>query len=387
MSFGGAAAICAALLAASATEDVERAKEYFEAGRKAYERSRYEAAIAAFEEAYKLAPRSGLAFSLAQALRLQFFVDRDPYKLERAVELYRLYLRRSPQGRRRPDAVDHLSTLEPILLRLQQEQRLESLKTERAEQTQVMVSTAIEGARAAIDDGTLREAPLVAQVDPGEHVVRIEAKGYESKEVRVQAVQGRLVVVDGELDELPAELAIETSRGAEVAVSGRIVGTTPLERPLRLSAGRYLVSVRKTGAIPVSQELELARGESQTLKAELRPTTQRKVAWTIVGLSGGLLVAGGVTTGLAIDADTQAQDLSDRVESGPPLTPQERDELAALTSERDDFRLASGLLIGGAVVAGVAGLLLLVLDKPSPAAPQSGIELVPGLSPSARIRF
>jgi hypothetical protein len=372
--------------AAGAAEDVERAKSYFDAGRKAYERSRYEAAIIAFEAAYELAPRPGLAFSLAQALRLQFYLDRDPAKLERAVELYERYLEEAPTGRRREDAVDHLSTLKPILLRMQQERRLEGLQQRRRDQTQVMVSTDVVGARAAIDDGGFRDAPLVQRVSPGPHRVRVEAEGYARKEVQIEAVEGRLVVVEADLDPLPARLAIETSGGAEVAVGGRVVGKTPLEAPLELDAGRHLVSVRKTGARPVARELDLDRGEAQTLRVDLAPTPQRKIAWAVIGTSGALLIAGGVTTGLALVEDADARRLADRLETGPPLSPSERDELADATARRDDLRLASGLLLGGAVATGITGVLLLVFDRPR--APDASIEVTPGLASfSVRGRF
>jgi len=372
----------AALLFVSANADLERAKSYFSAGSKAYDRSQYDAAIVAFEAAYELAPRPALAFSLAQAHRLQFYLDRDPLKLERSVELYETYLRQAPSGRRRVDAVDHLATLKPILLRMQQEQRLEGLRRQRKDETQVMVSTDVAGAKAAVDDGPLRDAPLVAKIAPGPHEVRVVAEGYASKHLGIQAVEGRLVVVEADLDPLPATLAIQTTSGAEVAVGGRVVGETPLDAPLRLDAGRHLVTLRKTGARPVAQELNLARGEAQTLKVDLEPTVQRRIAWAVVATSGALLTAGGITAGFAVARDADASELSDRVDQGPALSPSERDELTRLTSERDDYRLASGLLLGGAVVTGVTGVLLLIFDRPRPDVGRT-IEVVPGIGGAA----
>src|SRR5262245_36516586 len=83
---------------ARAQTDVEAAKRYFEAGRQTYETGQYIPAITAFEESYKRAPRSAIVFSLAQAYRQQFFIDKDARKLKRAVELYRQYLAEVPQG-------------------------------------------------------------------------------------------------------------------------------------------------------------------------------------------------------------------------------------------------------------------------------------------------
>ena len=67
--------------------------------------------------------KSAILFSTAQAYRRQYFVDREPAKLKRAVDLYRQYVGEVAQGGRRDDAVQHLSDLEPLLARVEDEQR------------------------------------------------------------------------------------------------------------------------------------------------------------------------------------------------------------------------------------------------------------------------
>src|SRR5205085_10860399 len=59
--------ICGSASAAENTEQVERARKYFEAGKQAYGAGLFNGAISAFEEAYQLSPRPQIAFSLAQA--------------------------------------------------------------------------------------------------------------------------------------------------------------------------------------------------------------------------------------------------------------------------------------------------------------------------------
>jgi hypothetical protein len=352
-----------------AGDSLEAAKRYFEAGSQAYRQSRYDAAIAAFEAAYDLAPRPALAFSMGQAYRLQYFLDRDPGKLVRAVELYKRYLAEDPDGRRREDAVDHLSTLEPIVLRMEQERRLSELEAESARRTQLMVATGVEGARAAIDGGPPETAPLVAEVGPGEHEVRVEASGYASRTVRIRAVEGRLVVVDGNLQALPGQLRITGARGAQVSVGGRPVGKTPLDGPISLEAGRHFVTVEKRGAVPVARDVRLERGGEQTVRVDLHPTRQRRWAWGVLGLSTALAAAGGVSLGVTLSAESDAQGLTDRLQSSG-LTAAEARELDDAIARRDDFRVASAVLLGTAGVAAATGLLLFLFDRPPvPSAP------------------
>ena len=63
---------------------VAKAKELFDAGAREYENGRFDLAIQAFEQAYKIAPRDGIVFSMAQAHRRQFTRSSDPAHLARA---------------------------------------------------------------------------------------------------------------------------------------------------------------------------------------------------------------------------------------------------------------------------------------------------------------
>ena len=67
-------ATCLTLSAGSAG-DLARARLFFESGERAYQEGAYEAAIAAFQQAQEVAPHPAIFFSLAQAYRLQYFLD------------------------------------------------------------------------------------------------------------------------------------------------------------------------------------------------------------------------------------------------------------------------------------------------------------------------
>src|SRR5262249_1560300 len=83
----------------------EKARVLAEGGRHYHDAGDYEQAIAAFKEAYVLAPSPGLLFNLAQAYRLAGQCDD-------AAWMYRRYLDASPAADRRAIAENHLAIVE-----------------------------------------------------------------------------------------------------------------------------------------------------------------------------------------------------------------------------------------------------------------------------------
>ena len=82
-----------------------KAKELATRGRVYHDAGDYSMAIAAFKEAYVLAPSPGLLFNIAQAYRLAGNCDE-------AAWMYRRYLDTNPTGTNRELAEQHLSTVE-----------------------------------------------------------------------------------------------------------------------------------------------------------------------------------------------------------------------------------------------------------------------------------
>jgi tetratricopeptide (TPR) repeat protein len=105
-----AALLAIACLAASATiaradEPVPpKARRLAALGRTLHEQGDYARAIAAFQEAYVLAPRPGLLFNIAQAYRLQGNCDD-------AELVYRRYIAARPPAEERALAQQHLATV------------------------------------------------------------------------------------------------------------------------------------------------------------------------------------------------------------------------------------------------------------------------------------
>lgn len=109
--------IIAAILAASAAAPAyaddtlaperipQRARELADKGREYHDQGEYMKAVAAFKEAYVLAPSPGLLFNIAQAYRLAGDCDD-------AAWMYRRYLDTNPSDQARVLAEQHLSSVE-----------------------------------------------------------------------------------------------------------------------------------------------------------------------------------------------------------------------------------------------------------------------------------
>jgi tetratricopeptide (TPR) repeat protein len=105
VSYALVAVVVAATTAAAAEPIPEKARALASRGRAAHDRRDYAAAIAAFTEAYAIAPAPALLFNLAQAYRLKGSCDD-------AALMYRRYLGANPSYDGRVLAEAHLATVE-----------------------------------------------------------------------------------------------------------------------------------------------------------------------------------------------------------------------------------------------------------------------------------
>lgn len=366
---------------AQAQDDVARARQFFEAGKQSYEAGRYAQAIAAFGESYALAPRSATVFSLGQAYRLQYFQDRDPAKLKKAIDLYRQYLAEEPRGARRGDATEHIAVLDPIWQRMEDKDRRMAADAGARSPTQIMVSSQLPGAQGAVDDAPLTEVPFVITAAPGKHKIRVEAEGYFPAEYEQIAIEGRLVMVDAKLEPRPAIVRVEAPDGAQVSLSGRPVGEAPLA-PLSLPAGRYLVTVTQLGRYPEQREVVVDRGAEAALDIELETTGQRYVAYGVWGTSAAALALGGMATAFALSQESKAESILERRTAGP--NPLSLDDVAAYdraVSRRDELSNVSIVLFGSSVALAITGTLLYFFDSPRVEASPMGMNVAPVIGP------
>jgi uncharacterized membrane protein len=377
-----AMAVVAAAAPARAQDHRAEAEQLFRAGEKLYKRGVYDEAAGLFEQAYGLLPLPAIAFSAAQAYRLQYFADDDARKLKRAIELYEKYIADTPSGGRKADAVQSLAELKPRmdLLEASKGGPIGSMAAPVA-QTKLMVSSQVDGAMVTVDDGAPVEQPLVREVEPGRYRIRVTADGYAPFDEKRDVVDGQFRSVEVVLVALKARLTVHAAAGAALSVDGRPVGVAPLATPVLLDAGKHLVTATRRGHQPWSREIELERGEQLDLTAEQGITTQRRVAYGVFAAAGVSLTVGGVVAVLAASAGSQASELNDkRLSQG--ITSDELVRYDSLVARRDSRRTASLVLVGVGGGLAVAGALLYLLDQPradSSAAAERGQALL--LSP------
>jgi tetratricopeptide (TPR) repeat protein len=230
----------APLALADSTAD---ARQLFDAGARAYKVGQFRAAIQAFEQAYRVEARPNILFSIAQAHRRQYVLDRRPGHVAVAIKLYREFLSRVPQGGRRADAVTALGEMEPIAAQLERDGQLQPIGVSESA-TRVVISSPNEGVTIEIDGSDKpRPLPLIAEVRPGKHTIRLRSPGYADEKREIEVAEGGVTALDIALRELPARLAIGGYRGAEVSVDDRRVGTLPFPTPLDVAPGRRVLRI------------------------------------------------------------------------------------------------------------------------------------------------
>lgn len=368
---GDAPAPAAAAAEATAADAaaIARARELYQAGSAAYEATRYAVAVDAFEEAYRLAPRPTVMFSLAQAQRLQYFLDGDPARLRRAVELYRRYADDVADGGRRDDAIQHLRDLVPLM------QRDPAAADAPA---RLIVSTDAPAATARIDDGEARPIPATFQLDPGPRRLTVTAPQHQPRTINTTAVAGSTVALNVTLTPEPGALTIDAPPGARVEIDGRSLGPAPLP-PVSLPPGRHRVVVVQAGRVPFVQTLALDRAQAVTITAPLEVTGQRIAAGSLYAVAGALAIGAGVAAGFALDAQSDAQAIEAHWRSRG-LAPPEVAAFEARVTERDDrARLAIGLGSGAVALVGLATVLWIFDQAEPPAEPM----LIPTVGPGS----
>ncbi|MFT3772199.1 MAG: PEGA domain-containing protein [Minicystis sp.] len=359
-----ALAVLLAALPAAAQDATEQAKVMFNAGAQAYEAGKYPAAVQAFTEAYRLSPRPGILFSIAQAYRRQYTADKQPVNLRAAIKHYRDYVAKVEQGGRRADAVQALSELEPMAERLGAAGEAAAPPPVAKPQTQLMVSAQTKEALIALDGGKPVEAPLIAEVKPGKHRIHVEAPGFFPEDREVQAADGGVVALDISMREKPGLLTVVARDGTDVSIDGRVAATTPLARPIEVAPGRHFVALTKRGYKAITEDVDIGRGETKRVDGHLEMTGQRVGAYVLMGIGAAAVVSGGVLAGLAVREQRAAQTLDEKRLKTGALTLVDFADYQRHVRTRDDLRRAGGVALGGGVVLGATAVMLAVFDQP-----------------------
>lgn len=379
---------CSLPAPALAADDVEQAKAHFAIGVRAYEDKKFAVAIEAFEEAQRLAPRPANLFTIAQAYRRKYYIDRDTRDLAQAVSNYKQYIAADPNGPRVGEAAAALADLEPMAERLGATAAPAPRQVEK-NVARILIAPSIAGATARIDGGPALEVPAGIEVQPGAHTVVVSAEGYADEQRQLALDPGESFALDIKMSEKPARLSIRGGAGVTLYVDGRPSGTTPLPTPVNVPAGRHVIALTQRGSLPVTQELDLRPGQDKTLEPAFSMSGVRQASIAFMSIGGAGLVAGAVMLGLTLREESEAKDIAARSGS-ENITGADADALDRAVERRDLYRgISLGTLAGGGAVA-LTGVLLFVLDDPSPGAgsaaptteapkPAPAIEVLPSL--------
>jgi tetratricopeptide (TPR) repeat protein len=361
-------------------DEVQRARTFFDAGAAAYSAAKYYDAVRSFEQAYELAPRPQVLFSLAQAERKEYFASNNAAYLRRAIQHYKEYLDQVPTGGRRSEATEAKADLEGRLSRLDpaQAQGGTVMHAEKRK-ARITVYSATPGAQVVVDNGAPQELPYFADLEPGKHVVRVFAEGYFDAQQDVSGDKPIDVPINLTLRDRPALVTVAYDGAADFYVDGRIVATTPIGRAVEVPPGIHVLSLSANGKKAYSQEVVLERGKPFKIEPRPEMSGQRAVAWTML-IGGGVGLLGGAAFGLAaLGRENRVQEL-DEARTQHNITGAELDEHNRAIERRDTFRTTAvvSTSIGAALAAG--GLLLYLFDKPNVAVlPPRSVE--PGPTP------
>lgn len=217
----------------------------------------------------------------------------------------------------------------------------------------------------------------------------------------IQTLKGRIAFV---------EITVNVP-DAEISMDDELVGTTPLAKPLTVSAGRRRISVSREGYAPQSKVVVVASGDTAKLDFKLlergagappppgpapgagaggeeqappegagpRAASDEGgsgsgVPWIGWGVTGGL-AAGAVVFGvLALGASGELGDLKETRGVSP-------EDLDAASSEATTFAVVTDALTGAAIVAGGISLYFTLRSTPSGGARARELPLRVGVGP------
>jgi hypothetical protein len=202
------------------------------------------------------------------------------------------------------------------------------------------------------------------------------SKDSEQEKLLKAEVEKRMEVLKGFIGTLELEVSEE---GAEIIIDDTLVGLSPSD-PIFIETGEHEVIVRKTGFYEIKKRVKVV-SDSVTKKSfdlmkieslagpeaeggetgdddasgyalpAAEPSTRRKlkpaVLWSMLGVTGALVVGAAVTGGLAIKDNNALGDM-DR-----------SDDWKTVADRRDALALTTDVLIGAAAASAVTSLVLI----------------------------
>jgi hypothetical protein len=243
--------ICAVFLVIGEAEGRSRRKvkraeaiRAYKQATKLYNEGRYGKAIAKYKKAYKISKKPVLLFNIASSYERMG-------RFKQSVEYYRRYLRVCPEQDKNQirAKIDNISN-RPSELR---------------------VITSPTGAKVWINGkAQSQRTPASFNVAAGKVTLRVRKKGYVSVRRIFKAAYGRPIFHSINLERLPPRGTLKVKADvadAEVWLDGKLLGKTPLSKTI--PSGKHRIVVKKSGRRDVVSKINLVRGGTYKMFAEL----------------------------------------------------------------------------------------------------------------------
>ena len=161
------------------------------------------------------------------------------------------------------------------------------------------------GAAVYVDDELIGQSPLPPQrVDMGERRLRVTKAGFDdwTSTVRVQGGEAVSVVAQLRPERKVGGLRVTTEAAGEIRIDGNLVGRGYWQG--ELPAGTHTVDVRAPGMQPYQSDVVVETGQTNALRASLRPVPKPTVQREEGGVPVWIWIAGGAlaTAGLGLGA-------------------------------------------------------------------------------------
>jgi len=269
---------------APADDRIEKAKEFYERGSRYYAQGRYKDAVRELKAAYDLSGETILLYNIAKCYaKLAEF--------DRAIETYEDYLHLSPD----------LSASD----RAEVERSIQELRQRKRElMPELVIRSTPRGAEIYIDDQTklMGQTPDKFRIEPGPHKLYLRKKGYEPQEKPFVMPTGKPLVLEFDLKPVQDYGNIQivaNVTGARVFVDGKNVGITPYREMPSVRIGAHQVILEKAGFYRWEQRVEVEKGRTALVTAELKAIEELSSAPAVLGWTslvfGALAMGGGAT--------------------------------------------------------------------------------------------
>lgn len=335
--------------------------ELIAAGQKAHRLGKYGFAIAALEQAQRIAPHPHLLIAIANAHHQRFVVARAPYDRIQAILHYQEYLDATPDGAGSRRARRAIAALEALQLDADDAAMAKAAAAD-TKKTRLVVTSPVLGAMARVDGEMARRTPLFRTIKPGEHTIVVSAPGYQVMTRRIAVERGFLQVVSADLRRFPIELRVTGTSKAQVHLDGIFVGIIPFEEPIEVQPGTRKLEVTLNGHRTHTEQVTFKPGRPRDLDVDLDFTNRRIGSSVMLALGGA-----GVVTGLVFGIATLVADGSEDPE---PLA--------------REYRAVSGWSAGVGLGLSLFGAALFTFDEPELSVEPGG----PGeVGATMRLRF